>query len=38
MRGDGKTAERDLLAYLGDAEAQILAAYDAPSLAVASEV
>lgn len=38
MRGDGETAERDLLAYLRDAEAQILAAYDAPSLAVASEV
>ncbi|MGH3166874.1 MAG: GntR family transcriptional regulator [Trebonia sp.] len=33
MRGDGETAERDLLSYLADAEAQILAAYNAPSLA-----
>lgn len=35
MRGDGESAERDLLGYLADAEAQILAAYDAPSLATA---
>ena len=35
MRGDGETAERELLGYLADAEAQILAAYDAPSLAPA---
>jgi DNA-binding GntR family transcriptional regulator len=33
MRGDGETAERDLLSYLADAEAQILAAYDVPSIA-----
>jgi DNA-binding GntR family transcriptional regulator len=32
-RGDGVTAERDLLRYLADAEAQILAAYNAPALA-----
>ena len=35
MRGDGETAERDLLSYLADAEAQILASYDVPSLAAA---
>jgi DNA-binding GntR family transcriptional regulator len=33
MRGDGEAAERDLLSYLADAEAQILAAYDVPSIA-----
>jgi DNA-binding GntR family transcriptional regulator len=37
MRGDGETAERDLLRYLADAEAQILAAYNAPSLAVTGQ-
>jgi len=37
MRGDGETAARDLLAYLADAEAQILAAYDAPAPADALE-
>lgn len=36
-RGDGETAERDLLHYLADAEAQILAAYNAPSLATAGQ-
>jgi DNA-binding GntR family transcriptional regulator len=36
-RGDGETAERDLLHYLADAEAQILAAYNAPSLAAAGQ-
>jgi DNA-binding GntR family transcriptional regulator len=33
MRGDGETAERELLRYLTDAEAQILAAYNVPALA-----
>jgi DNA-binding GntR family transcriptional regulator len=33
MRGDGETAERELLRYLIDAEAQILAAYNVPALA-----
>jgi hypothetical protein len=33
MRGDGKSAERDLLRYLADAEAQILASYNVPALA-----
>jgi DNA-binding GntR family transcriptional regulator len=28
MRGDGETAERELLHYLADAERQILAAYN----------
>lgn len=37
MRGDGETAERDLLSYLADAEAQILAAYNAPELAAAGQ-
>lgn len=37
MRGDGETAGRDLLRYLVDAEAQILAAYNAPSLAAAGQ-
>lgn len=32
MQGDGETAERDLLSYLADAEAQILAAYNPPAL------
>jgi DNA-binding GntR family transcriptional regulator len=32
MRGDGETAERELLRYLTDAEAQILAAYNVPAL------
>ncbi len=32
-RGDGTTAERDLLRYLTDAEEQILASYDAAGLA-----
>jgi DNA-binding GntR family transcriptional regulator len=32
MRGDGETAERDMLSYLADAEAQILAAYETPAL------
>lgn len=31
MRGDGETAERELLRYLTDAEAQILAAYNVPA-------
>jgi DNA-binding GntR family transcriptional regulator len=31
MRGDGETAERDLLSYLADAEAQVLSAYEAPA-------
>jgi DNA-binding GntR family transcriptional regulator len=35
MRGDGEKAERDLLRYLVDAEAQILAAYNVPELAAA---
>ena len=35
MRGDGEIAERDLLRYLADAEAQILAAYHAPAAAEA---
>ena len=35
MHGDGETAERDLLRYLVDAEAQILAAYNVPELAAA---
>lgn len=33
MRGDGKSAERELLHYLADAEAQILAFYNVPALA-----
>src|SRR5690349_19724009 len=33
MRGDGKSAERELLRYLADAEAQILASYNVPALA-----
>jgi DNA-binding GntR family transcriptional regulator len=33
MRGDGESAERDLLRYLADAEAQILASYDVYALA-----
>jgi DNA-binding GntR family transcriptional regulator len=33
MRGDGKSAERELLRYLADAEAQILASYDVHALA-----
>jgi DNA-binding GntR family transcriptional regulator len=37
MRGDGETAERDLLRYLADAEAQILSAHNAPSLAAAGQ-
>ena len=35
MHGDGETAERDLLRYLVDAEAQIIAAYNVPELAAA---
>jgi DNA-binding GntR family transcriptional regulator len=35
MRGDGETAERDLLRYLVDAEAQILAAYNVPEFSAA---
>lgn len=37
MRGDGETAGGDLLRYLADAEAQILAAYNTPSLAAAGQ-
>lgn len=33
MRGDGKSAERELLRYLADAEAQILASYNEYALA-----
>jgi DNA-binding GntR family transcriptional regulator len=33
MRGDGETAERELLHYLADAERQILAAYNVPAQA-----
>jgi DNA-binding GntR family transcriptional regulator len=33
MRGDGKSAERELLRYLADAEAQILASYNVYALA-----
>ncbi|MCW2894188.1 MAG: hypothetical protein QOG28_788 [Trebonia sp.] len=37
MRGDGETAGGDLLRYLADAEAQILAAYNTPSLTAAGQ-
>jgi DNA-binding GntR family transcriptional regulator len=37
MRGDGESAERDLMSYLADAEAQILAAYNDPALAAAGQ-